>query len=161
MNNYHINEDGRVFSKKRKIFRKPFLDNTTGYLKVILSINGQAKSFSVHRLVARKFLGNPPHNKPQVNHIDGNKLNNKVSNLEWVSNKENTVKYHSKAPSKIRCVVKMIPGKVRGYNFVIECRWCKRHFTAKGCSINERASNKIYCSRICKYNHLKAIWQDI
>lgn len=59
-----------------------------GYRKVELYKNGKSKMFYVHRLVANSFIPNPD-NKPQVNHKDGNKSNNRVENLEWVSAKEN------------------------------------------------------------------------
>lgn len=59
-----------------------------GYLQVGLRKHNTRKWFGVHRLVATHFIDNP-HNKPQVNHIDGNKLNNTVENLEWVTGKEN------------------------------------------------------------------------
>ena len=57
----------------------------TGYVRV--SIGNKSKGL-VHRLVAETFIPNP-NNKPMVNHIDGNKTNNHISNLEWVTNAEN------------------------------------------------------------------------
>lgn len=59
-----------------------------GYPSVELSKNGESKKFTVHRLVANAFINNHE-NKSQVNHIDGNKLNNHVKNLEWVTAREN------------------------------------------------------------------------
>lgn len=59
-----------------------------GYLRVRVTVNRQKLSFKVHREVAKAFIPNPA-NKPQVNHIDGNKTNNAVDNLEWATNKEN------------------------------------------------------------------------
>ena len=59
-----------------------------GYLIVNFRHKGIRKSFLVHRLVAITFIDNPK-NKPQVNHIDGDVKNNLVSNLEWVTSKEN------------------------------------------------------------------------
>lgn len=61
-----------------------------GYLEVALYKNSNGKSIQVHRLVAKAFIPNPE-NKPQVNHIDGNKQNNNVENLEWVSISENAL----------------------------------------------------------------------
>lgn len=58
------------------------------YLTVNLSKCGKIKPHMVHRLVADAFIPNPD-NKPEVNHIDGNKKNNEVSNLEWVTHQEN------------------------------------------------------------------------
>lgn len=59
-----------------------------GYQRVRVTICGEKMGFKVHREVAKAFIPNPD-NKPQVNHIDGNKANNTVDNLEWVTNQEN------------------------------------------------------------------------
>lgn len=59
-----------------------------GYLRITLWTNGKPKHYLIHRLVAQTFLPNP-HNFPQVNHKDENKLNNCISNLEWCSEKYN------------------------------------------------------------------------
>jgi hypothetical protein len=61
---------------------------SNGYLQVGLRKHNQRKYIGVHRLVAIHFIDNPE-NKPQVNHIDGNKQNNTVENLEWVTQEEN------------------------------------------------------------------------
>ena len=59
-----------------------------GYLNVFLSKNGKRKMCSVHRLVAETFLENPE-NLPEVNHIDEDKTNNRVENLEWKTHRDN------------------------------------------------------------------------
>lgn len=65
-----------------------------GYLDCrIINKDGKRKSPRIHRLVAETFIPNP-NNKPCVNHIDGNKLNNKVKNLEWVTYSENNKHAH-------------------------------------------------------------------
>lgn len=77
------------YRKSRYFEVKPKKD---GYLGVTLSFNGKVQQVCIHQLVARAFLPNPE-NKPQVNHIDGDKSNNKVTNLEWVTASENN--YHA------------------------------------------------------------------
>lgn len=85
--NYAVSSHGEVMNKKTGKLLRPNTDQK-GYLEVWLSSNGKRKKFSVHRLVALSFLTNEK-GKPQVNHIDGNKSNNDVSNLEFVTNSEN------------------------------------------------------------------------
>ena len=60
------------------------------YYQVSITVQGKSKAFKIHRLVAKAFLLNVE-NKPYVNHKDGNKLNNNLSNLEWCTAKENTL----------------------------------------------------------------------
>ena len=62
--------------------------NGNGYILVVLFKHGVGKNFNVHRLVADAFIPNPE-NLPQINHIDGDKINNFVDNLEWVDQREN------------------------------------------------------------------------
>ena len=84
---YKISNDGRVFSKKGD--KELYYDiNHKGYKRVRLFSEGKFKNYFVHTLVAMLYVPNP-NNKSQVNHIDGNKLNNDYTNLEWVTNKEN------------------------------------------------------------------------
>lgn len=60
-----------------------------GYLSQGLCVDGKIKTITVHRLVAMTFLGQPPEGKSQVAHFDGNKKNNTLINLRWVSQEEN------------------------------------------------------------------------
>lgn len=87
--NYQISSYGRVKSLNfnKESILKPGKDGR-GYYVVCLSKNKIRKTLRVHRLVSKAFLPNPE-NKPEVNHINGSKSNNKVTNLEWVTSKEN------------------------------------------------------------------------
>lgn len=85
--NYLVSNFGNVFSIKRNIIMKTRYDRQ-GYEVLVLHSNSGPVNKSVHRLVATCFIDNPL-NLPQVNHKDGNKSNNTVSNLEWVNASSN------------------------------------------------------------------------
>lgn len=85
---YKISNFGRVFSVKSNIFLSVKRITKDGYNYVALSKDNKPKEMKTHRLVATYFIPNPD-NKETVNHIDGNKLNNHVDNLEWCTRHEN------------------------------------------------------------------------
>lgn len=84
---YRVSNFGNVMSLYRDKLLRP-RRHSGGYMRVHLSKNGESKDFYIHRLVALEFIHNPE-NKPEVNHKDGNKDNNHVSNLEWSTHSEN------------------------------------------------------------------------
>lgn len=89
---YYIYSDGKVFNSSTGKFLKGSIGEG-GYHYYRLSKNNKKKMFYAHRLVAEHFIDNP-NNLPIVNHIDGNKLNNNIENLEWSSYSSNVKHAH-------------------------------------------------------------------
>lgn len=79
--------NGKGFYNKSQVLLKPS-QNHKGYPIAYLGANNEKRTIPIHRLVAIAFIPNP-NNLPQVNHIDGNKQNNRVDNLEWCTNSDN------------------------------------------------------------------------
>lgn len=108
---YQVSDQGevrRVLKNSTKLL-KPY--ERTNYLTVCLSNKCERKTHNVHRLVAEAFLEKPK-DATEVNHKDGDKHNNKIENLEWVSQKENLIHAmeklkhypYGKPPRKVKCI---------------------------------------------------------
>lgn len=123
---YAVSSHGRVMSLERKVCGTRFdkskvcrvipevvmaqMDHRAGYKCVWFRRTGAHKKQFVHRLVALAFLPNPE-GKPIVNHIDGNKENNTLANLEWATCSENTNHYYKNRKVPVPAAVEDEPIK--------------------------------------------------
>lgn len=109
---YSVCTDGTIFHNGIAVTPHP---NGRGYNKVFLhNSDGDRKSRPIHRLVAETFIPNPL-NLPVVNHINGDKLDNRVENLEWVTHQENTRHFFDNNSVQTKPVAKVNPhtGKIK------------------------------------------------
>lgn len=83
---YGISKEGNVWSKRSKKILRPNIDKN-GYEYFVFSVKGERKTVKKHRLLAETFISNPE-DKPTVDHINCNKRDNRICNLRWATNKE-------------------------------------------------------------------------
>lgn len=112
------------FGNNRIIKLCKWIDNV-GYYVVCFRIDGKKKYKRIHRIIAETLIENP-NNLPQVNHKDGNKLNNKIENLEWCDNRYNTKEgydnnlYKSTKECPVRATRKT-DGQIFEFNSIRKC----------------------------------------
>ena len=169
---YQVSNYGRVKSLERKnIFycglRKEHLERPTkekilnynksnrGYLQVCLTKDGKSKTYTVHRLVAKAFLPNLK-NKKQVNHIDGNKENNSIDNLEWVTSSENNKHAFITGLNKPHNMRKVNQYDLQG-NFIKQ--WNSITDFLKENDLNLKNSNITTCCKGKRKNAYGFIWK--
>ena len=104
--NYEVSNLGKVRNIKSGRILKPSL-NKNGYLRLWLCKNNKRKHLYLHRIIATAFIDNPDE-KPCVNHIDENKLNNDLSNLEWCTVRENLIHGTRTKRAAEKCFKKVI-----------------------------------------------------
>ena len=102
--NYQISDDGRVWSKKSNKWLKPI--NVNGYKKASLYKNGKEYQRLVHRLVAEAFIPNP-NNYDEINHINEDKSDNRVENLEWCTPSYN-INYGTRIERQVNSISKKV-----------------------------------------------------
>ena len=129
--NYLIYHDGLIFNQKENIFMKD--SNKNGYRQIRLSNNEKRPTFLIHRLIAIHYIPNPE-NKSQVDHIDGNKSNNHVSNLRWNTRLENMNNFRP-----------MLSNNTSGFKNISYCETNKNYSFKK--TINKEKYKKSFKSK--------------
>ena len=105
-NNYSINENGEVKNNATGIIKKPYSNVKSGYLYVDLYKDNKPQKCAIHRLIAEHFIPNPL-NKPTVDHIDGNRTNNAITNLRWATYSEQNSRFNTHGVRSQKVIVTM------------------------------------------------------
>lgn len=116
---YEITSEGKVFG----VYGKPISirPNSDGYASFTAGRKGNRTRERVHRLVAKLFIPNP-NNLPEIDHLDGNRMNSSKDNLEWVTHEENVKRAYRKGSYKGRYVGQDNPKARLNENLVIQLR---------------------------------------
>ena len=149
---YLISNVGRVKTIKTGLIRKPQI-HKDGYLCLIFCVNNIRHIKYIHRLIAEVFIDNPL-NLCEVNHIDGNKQNNNVSNLEWCTHHENVIHAHKTGLVKYRKGENINSSKLTD-NEVIEIRMLSKKMSgyaiAKKYNVDKKTVYEILHNRSWKH----------
>lgn len=152
---FEVSNLGRIRVKKTGLIRKLHKGVTCkGYLNVMIyQGNNKHKNYLVHRLVAKAFIPNPE-GKPQVNHIDNNRENNCVENLEWVTISENLKHAFKLGTKKARALGQKMPNAQSKYHNV-----CYRKDRQRW-TVTTKLNNKRLSQRLFKTEEEAAKWAD-
>lgn len=149
-NRYEVSNFGNVYSIKRNklLVQTPSYQDYRGYNQVCLFGEDQKKHTKlVHKLVAEAFIPNP-NNLPQINHINGNKFDNRVDNLEWCTASYNTKHAYDNNLNNIKNTVAKVNKRMFGYVLIV---------TVKGTEINYFNSTED-AMKFLNYSHTGVTW---
>ena len=151
---YKIDDKGNVYScitnsSRRKGIMKPQSKN--GYLTIGLYKDKKYKNYLIHRLVAQAFISNP-NNLKEVNHIDGNKHNNRVQNLEWCTGSQNVKHSYEHGLHPRLCGEKNVAHKltwkdvheIRGIYKDVSCTELSKKYNVSASTIRDIKNNRIW-----------------
>ena len=130
--NYLVYEDGKIWSKKSKKYLKPGISK--GYYVVCLHNKGKKHMKKVHRLVAMAYIPNPD-NKPFIDHINRDRADNRLQNLNWATMSENNINIGVQKNNKLG--IKHI-SKLPSNTYVIQIRRNRNNYS-KTCQTLEKA----------------------
>lgn len=150
--NYEVSNQGRVKNVRRgKVVKSS--PNVWGYLGLSLYNDGNCKRHTIHRLVAEAFIKNDE-GKKEVNHIDGDKLNNCSDNLEWVTRSENMTHAHENGLADMSKAYKKSP-KTRGKEIYVYDKQTEKEANFKNGAIASRnfGFTESYFSKIINFNN--------
>lgn len=138
-----IRKNGRKLSVKGRVLKQ--YDNGKGYMRVTFRFNNKTISLRVSRIVATCFIPNP-NNLPEVNHIDCNRSNNVVSNLEWCTHQEN-VAYSNKLGHTAKHNAPKKPVIAVNLETLEVCLFESQHEAARQLRIDVRSVNDVIKGR--------------
>lgn len=150
--NYSATKLGFIYSNKTKKIIKPYLTKT-GYFRLNLRSGKNRKNHFVHRLIASSFLKETTVNRNQVNHKNGNKLDNRVCNLEWVSCSENhkhAFKNNLRKPSHLKFDL----ADIYNIEFLLK-KGVPSRIVAKKYNVDQKTILNIKHKRLKYYENLK------
>lgn len=157
---YKISNLGRVKNYKEKLLK--YCIDTRGYYKLTLCKDKKRYDKTVHRLIAENFIDNPE-NKPCVNHINSNRLDNRIHNLEWVTYSENNKHAHkfgnAKAVNKKK--IQCSNGQIFESSYEAS-EWLNKHIYKGSKLITSMAKNiRRACTGYSNYKIYGFTWRDI
>lgn len=173
LSNYGVTQDGRIYSFITHLYLNPYKGDKGYYKITVFNDKRERKTLSVHRLIALVYIPNPE-NKPQINHLNGIRTDNRIENLEWATCLEN-IKHAFKFLPRKKRVDFSTAGRKKGMKCDYHPHFARRKLTteevremyllrSQGMQYPEMESifkvHKVTCRKICIGARYKEVHQE-